>query len=88
MLESFNKEAGTITSAVNEYYPQKPNVEKIVYQLFGNEDTMYLALQQGDIDMVWALLRRCGRNLSGCTLHRYQCPLVNGCGQCACGPGL
>lgn len=54
VLESFNKEAGTITFAVNEYYPQKPNVEKIVYQLFGNEDTMYLALQQGDIDMVWA----------------------------------
>lgn len=54
VLESFNKEAGTITFVVNEYYPQKPNVEKIVYQLFGNEDTMYLALQQGDIDMVWA----------------------------------
>ena len=54
VLESFNKEAGTITFAVNEYYPQKPNVEKIVYQLFGNEDTMYLALQQGDIDMAWA----------------------------------
>lgn len=54
VLESFNKEAGTITFAVNEFYPQKPNVEKIVYQLFGNEDTMYLALQQGDIDMVWA----------------------------------
>lgn len=54
VLESFNKEAGTIIFAVNEYYPQKPNVEKIVYQLFGNEDTMYLALQQGDIDMVWA----------------------------------
>lgn len=54
VLESFNKEAGTVTFAVNEYYPQKPNVEKIVYQLFGNEDTMYLALQQGDIDMVWA----------------------------------
>lgn len=54
VLESFNEEAGTITFAVNEYYPQKPNVEKIVYQLFGNEDTMYLALQQGDIDMVWA----------------------------------
>ena len=54
VLESFNKEAGTITFAVNEYYPQKPNVEQIVYQLFGNEDTMYLALQQGDIDMVWA----------------------------------
>ncbi len=53
VLESFNKEAGTITFVVNEKYPQKPNVERIIYQLFGNEDTMYLALQQGDIDMVW-----------------------------------
>lgn len=54
VLESFNKEAGTITFVVNDKYPAKPNVERIVYQLFGNEDTMYLALQQGDIDMVWA----------------------------------
>lgn len=53
VLESFNKEAGTITFVVNDKYPTKPNVERIVYQLFGNEDTMYLALQQGDIDMVW-----------------------------------
>ena len=53
VLESFNKEAGTITFVVNGKYPAKPNVERIVYQLFGNEDTMYLALQQGDIDMVW-----------------------------------
>ena len=54
VLESFNKEAGTITFVVNDKYLAKPNVERIVYQLFGNEDTMYLALQQGDIDMVWA----------------------------------
>ena len=54
VLETFNKEAGTLRFVVNEYYPQKPNVEEIVYQLFNNEDTMYLALQQGDIDMVWA----------------------------------
>ena len=54
VLESFNKEAGTITFTVNAHYPKKPHAEKIVYQLFGNEDTMYLALQQGDIDMVWA----------------------------------
>lgn len=53
VLESFQKEAGTLTFTVNPYYPQKPNVEKIVYQLFGNEDTMYLALQSGDLDMVW-----------------------------------
>lgn len=53
VLESFNKEAGTLTFAVNEKYPRKPNAKKIVYRLFSNEDTMYLALQQGDIDMVW-----------------------------------
>ncbi len=53
VLESFQKEAGTLTFTVNPYYPQKPNVEKIVYQLFGNGDTMYLALQSGDLDMVW-----------------------------------
>lgn len=52
-FSSFNKDAGTITFAVNPYYPQMPNVETVVYQLFGNEDTMYLALQNGDIDMVW-----------------------------------
>lgn len=54
VLESFNKEAGTITFAVNEYYPQKPNVEKIVYQLFGNEVPVFGSSSHGDIDMVWA----------------------------------
>ena len=54
VLESFSKEAGTLTFSVNPYYPQKPNVEHIVYRLFGNEDTMYMALQQGDVDMVWS----------------------------------
>lgn len=53
VLDSFSKEAGTLTFSVNPYYPQKPNAKQIVYRLFGNEDTMYLALQQGDVDMVW-----------------------------------
>lgn len=53
VLESFNKESGTITFKINEHYPKKPNVETIVYQLFSNDDTMYMALQNGDIDMVW-----------------------------------
>lgn len=53
MFDSFNKEAGTITFVVNPCYPKTPNVETIVYQIFGNEDTMYMALQEGDIDMVW-----------------------------------
>lgn len=52
-FESFNKDAGTITFTASETYPVRPNVKELVYQLFGNEDTMFLALSQGDIDMVW-----------------------------------
>lgn len=53
VLESFNKAAGTLTFTVNPHYPEKPNVSQVVYRLFGNEDTMYLALTGGDIDLVW-----------------------------------
>lgn len=53
-FESFNKEAGTITFAADSNYPQTPNAAKITYRLFANEDTMFMALEQGDIDMVWA----------------------------------
>lgn len=52
-FESFSKEAGTISFTVNPYYPETPNVERLVYQIFSNEDTLYLALQNGDIDMTW-----------------------------------
>ena len=52
-FESFNKDAGTISFTVNPYYPETPNVERLGYQIFGNEDTMYMALQNGDIDMTW-----------------------------------
>lgn len=52
-LEQFHKESGTLTFVPNPHFPGKPHVEKIVYRLFNNADTMYLALQSGDIDMVW-----------------------------------
>ncbi len=52
-FESFSKEAGTISFVANPVYPEQPNAERIVYQIFGNEDTMYMALQNGDIDMTW-----------------------------------
>ncbi len=53
--EEFNRDAGTITFVPNEYYPEVKNLkaERIIFQLFANEDTMYMALQSGDIDMVW-----------------------------------
>ena len=52
-FESFNKEAGTITFVADPNYPEAPNVGKIIYRIFSNEDTMYMALQTGDIDFVW-----------------------------------
>lgn len=53
VLESFNKAAGTLTFTVNPHYPAAPNVSTVVYRLFSNEDTMYMALTGGDIDLVW-----------------------------------
>lgn len=53
MFDAFDKNAGTLTFVVNPYYPEVPNVAKIVYQIFGNEDVMYTALVDGDIDMCW-----------------------------------
>lgn len=49
----FNREAGTITFKANPLYPEQPKVGKLVFRMFGNEETMYIALQNGDIDMVW-----------------------------------
>lgn len=53
VLESFGKDSGTLTFVPNEFYPATPNVASVAYQIFGSEDVMYLALQNGEIDMVW-----------------------------------
>ena len=53
MFESFSRDSGTISFVPNPYFPQQPHVARLVYQLFDNEDTMFLALQNGDIDMTW-----------------------------------
>lgn len=77
VLESFNKEAGTLTFEVNEYYPQMPNAERVVYQIFNNEDTMYLALRQGDIDMVWAYSAGVARTYQDILAEDEKVSLVN-----------
>ena len=51
---SYSRNSGTITFAASETYPQQPRVRELVYRLFNNTDTMVLALQNGDIDMIWA----------------------------------
>ncbi len=53
VLEAFDTASGTLTFGLNPYYPQKPNVDKVIYHLFGNEDTMYMALLNGDIDFTF-----------------------------------
>ena len=53
VFTDFNKDAGTITFTASETYPEQPLVKELVYRLFNNDDTMLMALQQGDIDMVW-----------------------------------
>ena len=52
-LSDFNKQAGTLTFVINEFYPQRPNVEQVTYKLFDNEELLYASLMNGDVDMVW-----------------------------------
>ena len=54
MLESFNKTANTLTFTKNPHFPVSAKWKKVIYKLFSNEDTMYLALKNGDLDTVWA----------------------------------
>lgn len=62
VFESFSKDSGTITFKANPNYKTAPNIETIVYQIFSNEDTMYMALEKGDIDMVWIYSTGVGAN--------------------------
>ena len=52
-LSDFNKQANTLNFVINEFYPQRPNVEQVTYKLFDNEELLYASLMSGDIDMVW-----------------------------------
>lgn len=50
----FDENAGTLEfKAYEDYVDGKPNVDKVIVKLYSNADTMYMALQKGDIDMVY-----------------------------------
>ncbi|MGI6647607.1 MAG: ABC transporter substrate-binding protein [Bacillota bacterium] len=52
IFESFDEAAGVLTFRANEnYYRGTPNIQQIKFRLFKNPDTMYLALQKGEIDL-------------------------------------
>lgn len=53
VLSSFDKASSSLTFVKNEYYPETPNADKIVYKIYANEDVMYTALSNGELDFVW-----------------------------------
>ena len=53
VLENYNKEAGALVFTINDHFPKKPNFDKITFKIFNNNDVMYLALKNGELDFVW-----------------------------------
>ncbi len=53
-FERFDADAGVVEfSAFAEYPDGKPAAQTVLLRLFDNEDTMYMALKAGEIDMVY-----------------------------------
>lgn len=51
---SFDKAAGVITFVPNEYYPEgQPNVKKVYVRLFAEQETLVMALNNGEVDVIW-----------------------------------
>lgn len=54
IFNSFNPDAGTCTVTVNEnYYLGKPNIDTIVFQSYGNMETLIMALKSGQVDVIY-----------------------------------
>lgn len=50
----FNPDAGVVEFLAYEEYPDgRPVADSVLLQLFDNEDTMYMALKAGDLDLVY-----------------------------------
>ena len=50
----FDESAGTLEfKAYENYIDGKPSVDKIIVKLYANTDTLYMALEKGEIDMVY-----------------------------------
>ncbi len=50
----FDADAGVLAFDAYDAYPDgQPMVEHVLFRLFDNEDTMYMALKSGEIDMVY-----------------------------------
>lgn len=53
-VTKFDLDAGVIEmEARDDFYMGTPNVKKIVYKTYGTADTLYMALQNGEVDMIY-----------------------------------
>ncbi len=53
-FEAFDQDAGTLSfTAYEDYFLGKPNVRRVVFKLFDSLDTMYLALESKQVDIVY-----------------------------------
>lgn len=51
---NFDKNAGVLEFEAYEAYPDgSPNIDTIYIKLYSNDDTLYMALQSGEIDMIY-----------------------------------
>lgn len=54
VFDKFDKAAGLLVFKANQkYFGGKPNIDEVHVRLFKNPDTMYMALQKGEIDTVY-----------------------------------
>lgn len=58
IFEKFDKNAGTVSFVANkDYVDGLPNVNRVIFKMFSNEDTMYLALAHGEVDLLYTYSR-------------------------------
>lgn len=54
VFAGFDPDAGAVSFTANKDYPDgAPAADTVILQLFDSEDTMYMALKSGEIDMVY-----------------------------------
>jgi len=54
IFESFDEASGLVTFKANpRFYRGAPNVKQVIFRLFKNPDSMYLALKKGEIDLTY-----------------------------------
>jgi peptide/nickel transport system substrate-binding protein len=72
MLSSFKRDEEIILDANPNYYGEKPKIDRIVIRYFADATTMRLALEKGEVDLVFKTLNPSDiQDLAGNDAYRY-----------------